>query len=167
MASQRRSQRGTRAPVRLADEQHAEEQRRRANGGRRRVQPVGEQLLMDDADDEGVEVAAEDQVAVEDADDEGGGEDEGPVGRPPANHGPERVSLLPYIDPPLPTGRPGLPIVDVDGWASIDSWGAWDCAVTHSLPIEEVPGQFRNAFSTALSSVIRRVNQAGSPDPVP
>ena len=63
MASQRRSQREKRAPVRLADEQFAEEQRRRANGGRSRVRPVGEQLLMDDADeiddDEGVEVAEE------------------------------------------------------------------------------------------------------------
>ena len=165
MASQRRSQRATRRPARLVEEQDRPDvdQRRRAN--RRREQPFGEQLLMEDInridDDEGV---AEDPVAEEEGVDEGGGEDEGPVGRPPANQGPERVSLLPYIDPPLPTGLPGLPIVDADGWASIDSWGAWDCAVTHNLPMEEVPGQFRNAFSAALSSVIRRVNQAGSPD---
>ena len=72
MASQRRSQREKRAPVRLADEQFAEEQRRRAKGGRSRVRPVGlgEQLLMDDADeiddDEGVEVAEEVHVAVDD-----------------------------------------------------------------------------------------------------
>ena len=72
MASQRRSQREKRAPVRLADEQFAEQQRRTAKGGRSRVRPVGlgEQLLMDDADeidgDEGVEVAEEVHVAVDD-----------------------------------------------------------------------------------------------------
>ena len=72
MASQRRSQREKRAPVRLADEQFAEQQRRTAKGGRSRVRPVGlgEQLLMDDADeiddDEGVEVAEQVQVAVDD-----------------------------------------------------------------------------------------------------
>ena len=153
MASQRRSQRATRRPARLAEEQDRPDvdQRGRANRGRRREQPVGEQLLMEDInridDDEGV---AEDTVAEEEGDGEGGGEDEGRVGRPPANHGPERVNLLPYIDPPLLTGLPCPPIVDADGWASIDSWGAWDCAVTHNLLMEEVPGQFRNAFSTAL-----------------
>ena len=36
----------------FADEQWAEEQRRRTNAVRRREQPVGEQLLMGDDNDE-------------------------------------------------------------------------------------------------------------------
>ena len=55
-----------------AEEQWAEDQRRRANAVSRREQPVGEQLLMDDGNDEGVDVAAEYHVVVEGGDDEGG-----------------------------------------------------------------------------------------------
>ena len=58
-----------------AEEQWAEDQRRRANAVSRREQPVGEQLLMDDGNDEGVDVAAEDHVVVEGGDNEGGGAD--------------------------------------------------------------------------------------------
>ena len=60
----------------FADEQWAEDQRRRTNAGRRREQPVGEQLLMGDDNDYGVDVAAEDHFVVEGADDEDG-DDEG------------------------------------------------------------------------------------------
>ena len=72
MAAQRRSQRDKRPPVRLAEEQwRPEDQRRRANMGRRREQQVGEQLLIDDANeigkDEGVDLIVEEGV------DDGGG----------------------------------------------------------------------------------------------
>ena len=62
MATQRRSQRDTRAPERLAETQERPDvdRRRRANRGRRREQPVGEQLLMDDVEEEPVEEEQQD-----------------------------------------------------------------------------------------------------------
>ena len=42
----------------------------------------------------------------------------------------------------------------------IDRLGGWDCASSIILPMEEVPGPYRKAWSTAFSTVIRRILQA-------
>ena len=44
----------------------------------------------------------------------------------------------------------------------IDSLGAWECATTITAPLEEVPGAFRNGWSVALLTVLRKIQQAGS-----
>ena len=137
--------------MRLADEQHAEEQRRRANGGRRRVQPVGEQLLMDDADDEGVEVAAEDQVAVEDADDEGGGEDEAETDEGYDSFIEDRSR------PPIPQPDPDAQrLPDSDGWSLISKLGPHESFLSCFPALKEVPDQHKQAWTGAFSRVIRR-----------
>ena len=142
---------------------------------------------MDDAiqidDDEGVDVAAEDHVAVEEGDDEDGGGDEGENvqggdGRDPAEEaeqeddddahqqlqmlirGNERFDLRPFINPHIPIPIPGHPPVDAEGWSQIDTWNIWSCAVTCSQLLEDVPAAYRKAWSSALSTILTRVNQA-------
>ena len=142
---------------------------------------------MDDAiqidDDEGVDVAAEDHVAVEEGDDEDGGGDEGENvqggdGRDPAEEaeqeddddahqqlqmlirGNERFDLRPFINPLIPVPIPGPPPVDAEGWSQIDTWNIWSCAVTCSQLLEDVPAAYRKAWSSALSTILTRVNQA-------
>ena len=73
--------------------------------------------------------------------------------------------LIPFIDPIVPG-----PLTDInedaDGWGSIDTFGAWECASSKMIPLEEVPGPFRNAWSNALSTVLRRIQQAGGDEEI-
>ena len=106
----------------------------------------------------------EEEAIIELEDLQGAEEAGAPATQRPAQteEGHDRVSLAPFIDPQLPAALPGPPPLDADGWASIDCWSAWDCAVTHHQPMEEVPGPFRKAFSTALATVVKRVNMTES-----
>ena len=73
----------------------------------------------------------------------------------------DRFDLSPFLDPTVPGPVTGPLPQDEDGWVTIDSWGAWDCASTCIAPMEEVPGPYRKAWSTAMSTVLRRLRQAG------
>ena len=50
--------------------------------------------------------------------------------------------------------------LDAEGWSEIDGWDVWECSASLILPMEEVPGPFRNVWSTALATVLRRANLA-------
>ena len=75
----------------------------------------------------------------------------------------DRFDLTPFVDPIIPGPCQESDIVeDADGWNMIDSLGAWECAATITAPLEEVPGAFRNGWSVALLTVLRKIQQAGS-----
>ena len=80
-----------------------------------------------------------------------------------------RIDLTPFVDPPVPGPLQVPPLVDVGGWGQIDTWGVWDCVLSSTRPLEEVPAAYRKAWSSAFSEVLLRVNQAvaaGTPDQV-
>ena len=74
--------------------------------------------------------------------------------------GGSRTVLAPFINPvvPVPENQPQLQ--DVEGFGEIDSWGVWDVASSCIVPLEDVLPAFRKAFSTALATVLRRIDQA-------
>ena len=157
MATQRRSQRDTRAPERLAETQERPDvdRRRRANRGRRREQPVGEQLLIDD--DEGVDVAADDPVAVEEGDDEGGGEDEAETDEGYDSFIEDRSR------PPIPQPDPNAQrIPDSDGWSLIAKLGPLESFLSCFPALQEVPDQHKQAWTGAFSRVMRRWKAANT-----
>ena len=75
-------------------------------------------------------------------------------------HDAGRVDLRPFINPLLPGPIQGPPPVDAEGWSQIDTWDTWMCAATCSQLLEDVPAAYRKAWSSALSTILRRVNQA-------
>ena len=138
---------------------------------------LGEQLLMDDADeiddDEGVEVAEQVQVAV---DDDGGDvdgqieaaevevniaeEEEEEFGNMMEEDGPTNdlgERAVPEVPLPLigPCQDP-----DPDGWASIERVGGWNALLTEFITMEEVPHQHRQAWTWAWGEVLDRVQIA-------
>ena len=154
--------------MRLAEEQWAEEQRRRANARRRREQPVGEQLLMDDANEndggEGVDVAAEDHVVVEEEHPvvhHAQPEDApilGPQERRMRGVAPgERVELAERLNPevPGPAARPAQP--DATGWSDIDLLGAWDCLLHPFSTLSSVPKPLEAKWGKVVEKVLRAV----------
>ena len=161
----------------FADEQWAEEQRRRTNAGRRREQPVGEQLLMGDDNDEGVDVAAEDHFVVEGADDEDGDDDEGVdvAAIVPAVAGEveeEDVHVGGEDDledndegydsfieersrPATPQPDPAVER-DADGWNLIAKLGPTASFLSSFPALQEVPCQHEQTWVEAFSKVLRR-----------
>ena len=75
-------------------------------------------------------------------------------------HGAARIDLRPFINPLIPGPIQGPPPVDAEGWSQIDTWDTWMCAATCSQLLEDVPAAYRKAWSSALSTILRRVNQA-------
>ena len=73
----------------------------------------------------------------------------------------DKFNLTPFLDLTVPGPSSVPPPQDESGWSSINKWGVWDCASTSMLPLEEVPGAFRNAWSDAVATVLRRLQQAG------
>ena len=70
--------------------------------------------------------------------------------------------MAPFLDPDIPQPVAGPLPQDGEGWVEIDRLGGWDYASPIILPMEEVPGPYRKAWSTAFITVIRRVLQAGT-----
>ena len=90
----------------------------------------------------------------------------------PAQHHPQRPAappevqfdLGPFLDPVVPGPLPEEErLQDVEGWGSIDGWGAWDCAISHTMPLEEVPGPYKVAWSRALAKVLGQIVAAQTP----
>ena len=53
----------------------------------------------------------------------------------------DRVDLQPFVDAEVPGPVPlAERLQDVEGWGEIDSWGAWECAISPFFTLEEVPG---------------------------
>ena len=71
-----------------------------------------------------------------------------------------RVDLRPFTDAVIPGPSQGPYPEDAEGWSQIDGWGAYECAVSSIMPMEEVPGPFRSSWASALATVLRRVNIA-------
>ena len=71
-----------------------------------------------------------------------------------------RVDLRPFTNAVFPGRRPEPYPLDAEGWSEIDGWDVWECSASLILPMEEVPGPFRNVWGTALATVLRRVNLA-------
>ena len=71
-----------------------------------------------------------------------------------------RVDLRPFTNAVVPGPMQAPFPDDAEGWSQIDGWGAYDCAVSSIVPMEEVPGPFRKTWATALATVLRRVNIA-------
>ena len=71
-----------------------------------------------------------------------------------------RVDLRPFTNAVVPGPMQAPFPEDAEGWSQIDGWGAYDCAVSSIVPMEEVPGPFRKTWATALATVLRRVNIA-------
>ena len=158
----------------FADEQWAEEQRRRTNAGRRREQPVGEQLLMGDDNDEGVDVAAEDHFVVEGADDEDG-DDEGVdlVAVDPEVAEQDEVgveggreddaeddegydSFIEERSRPEPPQPDPTVVRDANGWNLIAKLGPTASFLSSFPALLEVPDQHQQAWVDAFSKVLRR-----------
>ena len=139
--------------MRLADEQWAEEQRRIANRRRRREQPVGEQLLIDEANEndggEGVDVAAEDHVAVE---------EENPVVHQEEVVVQEELQLEELFHlahrvlPDLPPSNPEAG----DGWQAINRLGALKSFLCQFSLLQECPEQHKSAWAKAHGYVLQR-----------
>ena len=49
----------------------------------------------------------------------------------------------------------------MEGFNKIDGWGVWECARSCIVSLDDVPGPYRKAFSTALATVFKKVEQAG------
>ena len=100
-----------------------------------------------------VDVVVEEQVPADLA---------APVGLPQAREdqqqgGEGRVDLTPFFDPPIQGPVPVLQqLQDAKGW------GAWDCALSHIMSLEEVPRAFGKAWSTVLVTVLGSVIQGPS-----
>ena len=74
----------------------------------------------------------------------------------------DRVDMTPFMDPVIPGPQPAALELDPEGWSQIDTWGALDCASSCIRSLEDVPQAHRKAWSTAYSTVLRRVLQADS-----
>ena len=168
MAAQRRSQRDKRPPVRLAEEQwRPEDQRRRANMGRRREQQVGEQLLIDDANeigkDEGVDLIVEEGV------DDGGGPavvDEDRVEEVQQNGEEEEENDEGYdsfieerSSPATPQPDPTV-ARDADGWNLVAKLGPAAAFLCSFPALQEVPAQHEQAWVGAFSKALRKWREA-------
>ena len=62
----------------------------------------------------------------------------------------DRIDLGPYTNAVVPGPLPGQFPEDAEGWSQIDGWGAYECAVSFTVPLEDVPGPFRNARGEKL-----------------
>ena len=65
-----------------------------------------------------------------------------------------RVDLRPFTNAVVPGPMQAPFPEDAEGWSQIDGWGAYDCAVSSIVPMEEVPGPFRKTWATALATVL-------------
>ena len=74
----------------------------------------------------------------------------------------EQGNLRDWLDPVVPGPVPGLPPEDADGWSRIDQVGAWDCALCQFRTLEEVPPPYRQKWTRALSTILRRILAAQS-----
>ena len=57
-----------------------------------------------------------------------------------------RVDLRPFTNALVPGPMQAPFPDDAEGWSQIDGWGAYDCAVSSIVPMEEVPGPFRKTW---------------------
>ena len=71
-----------------------------------------------------------------------------------------RIDLRPFTNAVVPGPVPGPPPEDAEGWSQIDMLGAWECAVSFIVPMEEVLGPYRKVWGSALATVLRRANLA-------
>ena len=71
-----------------------------------------------------------------------------------------RFNLSSLLDPEVPGPSPGPQHVDSDGWAVIDSLGAWDCGLCEFRIIEDIPHLYKEKWSRAFSSILRRTQTA-------
>ena len=81
------------------------------------------------------------------------------LGREGREQGPRTVLAL-FVNPEIPGPEAGPLLRDVEGFGEIDSWGVWEVASSCIVPLEDIPPAFRKAFSTAFSTVLRRIEQA-------
>ena len=56
--------------------------------------------------------------------------------------------------------------VDADGWAVIDSVGAWECMLVKFAMLKDIPAQHEEAWVEAFSKVLQRIEDATSPTEV-
>ena len=56
---------------------------------------------------------------------------------------------------------------DAEGWSQLDGWGAWECAVSCIVPMEEVAGPYRKAWGAALVTVRGGLTWPWQPAPSP
>ena len=144
MTTQTRAGRQSQPTARFAEEQwRAEEERRR-----RRRRAVGRDI--GGAHDQAEEGAGEEEEIqdLEGLVQMGVGDEDG------------RIDLRPFINPIVPGPVQGPPPVDAEGWSQIDTWDTWMCAASCSQLLEDVPSAYRKAWSSALSTILTRVNQA-------
>ena len=74
---------------------------------------------------------------------------------------PDRFNILPFLDPDIPEGLDEERVVDnVEGWTEIDKWSAWNCASCMIQPLEDVPKAYQKAWSSAFSSILRKIKNA-------
>ena len=74
----------------------------------------------------------------------------------------EQGNLGDWVNPVVPGPVPGPPPEDADGWSRIDLVGAWDCALCQFRTLEEVPPPYRQKWTRALSTILRRILAAES-----
>ena len=158
----------------FAEEQWAEEQRRRANIRRRREQPVGEQLLIDDVEEDVEEQEVGNEGEAENHEIEGpdhphplgqGAQGQGvavlnAVGRRVRGAEEEQGDVASRLRPAIPGPCEGEPIVDLDGWREIDRLGAWECEMNIFTSMEEVPWSFRVGWGKAATRVLTAILNA-------
>ena len=152
----------------FADEQWAEEQRRRANIRRRREQPVGEQLLIDDVEEDVEEQEVGNEGEAENHEIEGpdhphplgqGAQGQGvavlnAVGRRVRGAEEEQGDVASRLRPAIPGPCEGEPLVDADGWREIDRLSAWECEMNIFTSMEEVPPPFEVGWGKAATRVL-------------
>ena len=117
---------------------------------------------MDDDNDEGVDVAAEDHVVVEGGDDEGGGADvegvvnDGVVEDDAAENDEGYDSFIEERSRPA-TPQPDPTVVrDADGWNLIAKLGPASSFLSSFPALQEVSDQHQQAWTGAFSRVLRR-----------
>ena len=75
-----------------------------------------------------------------------------------------RVELGPWLDPVVPGPLHGPLQHDGDGWNQIDRLGVWECGLSSFRALEEVPTRFREKWAKVMSTILRRLQQAVTPE---
>lgn len=71
-----------------------------------------------------------------------------------------RIDLRLFTNAVVPGPVPGPPPEDAEGWSQLDGWGAWECAVSCIVPMEEVAGPYPQGLGRRPGHGARRVNLA-------
>ena len=74
--------------------------------------------------------------------------------------GQDQVLLGPWVQAEVPGPAVNQPPPTADGWADVDSLGAWDCGICPFRTLEQVPTAFREKFSRAMANILERLGQA-------